>query len=76
MGVYVEIAVQEGDERQDGHHPFHLRNVLVMDRRPMTGILDGKGVEDTVSYDLLLIGTVHELHEMRRELDTLLGPRI
>jgi hypothetical protein len=76
MSLFVQIAAQEGDERQMAGESFRMTNAVVVDRKLVKPILEGKGVEGIPDYDLLLIGTVAQLHELRSQLTRLLGPEI
>jgi hypothetical protein len=76
MSLFVQIAAQEGDERQMAGESFRMANAIVVDRNLVTPILEGKGVEGIPDYDLLLIGTVTQLHQLRSQLTRLLGPEI
>lgn len=76
MTLYVQVAAQEGSERQMVGESVRLDNAIVMDRKILTPLLDGKGVEGVPDYDLLLVGNVHQLHELRNQLTRLLGPEV
>jgi hypothetical protein len=76
MSLFVQIAVQEGDERHMAGESCRMGNAIVVDRKVATPILEGKGVDDIPDYDLLLIGSVAQLHELRSQLTRLLGPEV